>query len=107
MIRMKLSWLTFEMLEDTFPKEYRRSPIVKKWSYGITMPNGGDSNRAIRDKETLDRYKHQIFNKYGDIIIILNTDKDILWYEKAVIDCDIFRDRQRMFGENVKKALNN
>jgi len=107
MIRMKLSWLTFEMLEDTFPEEYRRSPVVKKWSYGITMPNGGDSMRSIQDLEGLERYKEEIYNQYGDIIIVLNQEPNILWYQKAVIDCPDFREKQRIYGENIKKALNN
>lgn len=107
MIRMKLSWLTFNMLEDTFPTDYKQSLINKKWSYGISMPNGQDSMRSIQDSEGLERYKKQIYNQYGDIIIVLNQDPSILWYEKAVIDCPDFREKQRIFGENIKKALNN
>jgi len=107
MIRLKLKHITFEILKDTFPSNFRRSTVQKKWSYGITMPNGGDSNRVIREESDLINYKAQVFNKYGDVIMTLNPNENVLWYERAVIDCPRYKERQDRLGLGVKKALNN
>lgn len=93
-LRLKLKHITFDILKDTFPDNFRRSTIQKKWSYGITMPNGGDSNRVIREESDLINYQAQVFNKYGDVMMTLNPDNNAKWHERAEIDCPDYIARQ-------------
>ena len=93
MIRMKLRWLTYDMLMEIFLGQ-------------VHMPNGGDSMRLVYDKDSLIRYKQQILNKYGDIIIKLDNSKDVKWFDKVEIDCSEFRERQRIIGKGIMNALN-
>ena len=93
MIRMKLRWLTYDMLKEVFTKK-------------VHMPNGGDSMRLVYDEDSFIRYKQQILNKYGDVILVMDNRKDVRWFDKVVIDCPDFRERQRMLGQNIMNALN-
>ena len=93
MIRMKLRWLTYNMLKEVFESK-------------VHMPNGGDSMRLVYSEDSFIRYKQQILNKYGDVILVMDNRKDVRWFDKVVIDCPDFRERQRMLGQNIMNALN-
>jgi hypothetical protein len=70
------------------------------------MPNGGDSMRLVYDEDSFIRYKQQILNKYGDVILTMDNCKDVKWFNNVVIDCPEFRERQRMLGIGIINSLN-
>ena len=98
MMRLKLSMITFNMLESHFSNDYG-----KKNGNGVAMPLGDDSLHMIHNEGALDNYKDTITKKFGDVMVLLQ-DRDEVWFNKVKIDDGVFQDYHRKY---MQKAMSN
>lgn len=96
---MKLSWLTFEMLEEQYPKCYG-----KKYGNGVSMPNADDSMRVIHNKDSLMKYQDEIMVRFGDVIIELHSEEEI-WFDRVKIKDLKFMEDKNKFCESKARAM--
>ena len=83
-IRTTLQDLTFDVLTQTFPKEYSG-----EYSKGVTMPNLDDSQMSISSESHLEDYKNKIERRFGNVDIVLKPNTKN-WFDKIFIDNEKF-----------------
>jgi hypothetical protein len=97
--RLKLSMITFELLLEQYPKSYG-----KRFSGGVSMPNGDDSMRVIHSEDSLNNYRNEITKKYGDVVIELHSEEEI-WFDRVRVTDPEFIQDQNNFCEAKARAM--
>jgi len=96
---MRLSEVTFEMLQNQYPECYK-----SKFGRGVTMPNADDSQRVISNEDALTHYKELMIGMWGDVMIQLNPES-FTWFDRVQIQDANFKDARRRFTEHKAEVI--
>lgn len=97
--RLKLSMITFDLLLEQYPKCYKG-----KYNRGVSMPNADDSMRVIHSEDSLTYYKRKMIERYGDIAIELNEQKEV-WFDRVRIIDEKFLEDKSKFCDAKARAM--
>lgn len=112
-LEVNLKDLTFDMLIDTYPENYktvnfsRMQPDGKKGNYyrdSVSLPNWDDSSTSIGDMKALENYKEEIISRFGDVKISLKPESEN-WFDKAEILDNKFQDTKDKIGKGKASSM--
>ena len=112
-LEVNLKDLTFDMLIDTYPENYktvnfsRMQPDGKKGNYyrdSLSLPNWDDSSTSIGDMKALENYKEEIISRFGDVKISLKPESEN-WFDKAEILDNKFQDTKDKIGKGKASSM--
>jgi len=112
-LEVNLKDLTFDMLIDTYPENYknihfsRMQPDGKKGNYyrdSVSLPNWDDSSTSIGDMSALETYKEKIIGRFGDVKILLKPESED-WFDKAEILNDKFQVTKDKIGKGKASSI--
>ena len=71
---------------------------------GVYMPNANNTLQKIDSQSSLDNYKNEIINKFGEVDILVNKDGEI--YNKIKIISDEFDKVSNAIMDSKRKSYN-
>ena len=112
-VKTNLKDLTFDMLVNTFPDNYKKVQFTRKQPNGeegnyyrdsINLPNWDDSSVEIGDISALEDYKEKIISRFGNVEILLKPEEKS-WFNKAEILDGKFQNTQDKIGKGKASAM--
>tara|TARA_R110000782_G_scaffold233789_1_gene319955 strand:+ start:404 stop:829 length:426 start_codon:yes stop_codon:yes gene_type:complete len=112
-VKTNLKDLTFDMLINVFPDNYKNIQFTRKQPNGeegnyyrdsINLPNWDDTSAAIGDISALEDYKEKIISRFGNVEILLKPEEKN-WFNKAEILDNEFQDTQDKIGKGKASAM--
>lgn len=112
-LEVNLKDLTFDMLIDTYPENYKTVNFTRMQPDGkegnnyrdsVSLPNWDDSSTSIGDMKALENYKEEIISRFGDVKISLKPESEN-WFDKAEILDDKFQDTKDKIGKGKASSM--
>ena len=112
-VKTNLKDLTFDMLVNVFPDNYKKVQFTRKQPNGeegnyyrdsINLPNWDDSSTEIGDISALEDYKEKIISRFGNVEILLKPEEKS-WFNKAEILDGKFQNTQDKIGKGKASAM--
>ena len=112
-LEVNLKDLTFDMLIDTYPENYKTVNFTRMQPDGkegnnyrdsVSLPNWDDSSTSIGDMKALENYKEEIISRFGDVKILLKPESEN-WFDKAEIIDDKFQDTKDKIGKGKASSM--
>lgn len=96
---LSINDLTFDLLKSMFPS-------IAPGMGGIGFPTPTDASTIVGDEKSLERWKAETSNRYGDINIKIDTEAYSPWEKIQVLD-NKFRDDKQSYIDGKAATLKN
>jgi uncharacterized coiled-coil DUF342 family protein len=85
-------------------KKMEWAQLSELFPEGVYMPNANNTLQKIDSQSSLDNYKNEIINKFGEVDILVNKDGEI--YNKIKIISDEFDKVSNALMDSKRKSYN-
>ena len=96
---LSINDLTFDLLKSMFPD-------ITPGMGGIGFPTPSDASTMVGDEKSLERWKAETSDRYGNINIKIDTEASSPWEKIQVLD-DKFRDDKQSYIDGKAATLKN